>query len=82
MQSLGVLHAALFGSTARVNQGTSSDIDILVDIDPDAHFTVFDYVGVKDFIAGLFEGPVDVVSKDGLKPHVKPAALAEAIYAF
>ena len=45
-----------------------SDIDILVEIDPEAHITVFDYVGIKDYIAGLFEGGrVDVVNRDGLK---------------
>jgi predicted nucleotidyltransferase len=43
---------------------------------------VFEYAGLKQYIAGLFEGPVDVVNRDGLKPHVRPAATADAIYAF
>jgi len=43
---------------------------------------VFDYVGLKEYIAGLFDGPVDVVSRDNLKPYVRPAATADAIYAF
>jgi len=30
----------------------------------------------------LFDGQVDVVNRDGLKPYVKPAATADAIYAF
>jgi hypothetical protein len=30
----------------------------------------------------LFEGPVDVVDREGLKPYVRPAAVADAIYAF
>jgi predicted nucleotidyltransferase len=38
-------------------------------------------VGLKEYIAGLFDGPVDVVSRDGLKPHVR-AATENAIYAF
>lgn len=37
---------------------------------------------MKDYIAGLFEGRVDVVNRDGLKPYVQPAASADAIYAF
>ena len=48
----------------------------------DAEPTVFDYVGLKDYIASLFDGPVDVVNRDGLKPYVGPAATADAIYAF
>jgi predicted nucleotidyltransferase len=54
----------------------------LLEIDPDPHLTVFDYAGLKDYIASLFEGPVDVVNRDSLKPYVRPAATADAIYAF
>ncbi len=43
---------------------------------------VWEYAGIKSYIASLFEGSVDVVERDGLKPYVKPAATAEAIYAF
>ena len=43
---------------------------------------MFEYVGLKDYIAALFDGPVDVVDRDALKPYVKPAAVNDAIYAF
>jgi hypothetical protein len=43
---------------------------------------VYEYVALKDYIAGLFDGKVDVVSREGLKPEVRPAATADAIYAF
>jgi hypothetical protein len=51
-------------------------------VDPDAHISIFDYVGLKEYIASLFEGPVDVVSRESLKPFVRPAATADADYAF
>ncbi|WP_349643987.1 hypothetical protein [Bradyrhizobium sp. LTSPM299] len=54
----------------------------MIEIDPDAHLTVFDYVGLKEYIAGLFDRPVDVVNRDTLKSHVRPAATADAVYAF
>ena len=50
----GVAHAALFGSRARGDQRTESDTDILIEFDPTARVTVFDYAGLKDYIAGLF----------------------------
>ncbi|HEY0852637.1 MAG TPA: hypothetical protein VGD96_22175 [Bradyrhizobium sp.] len=54
----------------------------MIEIDPDARITVFDYVDLKEYIAGLFDKPVDVVNREGLKSHVRPAAVADAIYAF
>ena len=67
---------------ARCANRADSDIDILVELDPAAHVTVFNYAGLKDYIASLFDGAVDVVNRDGLKPYVHPAATAAAIYAF
>src|SRR5512133_1233030 len=82
LRARGVSHAALFGSRARGDAGPDSDIDIMVEFDPAAHVTVFNYAGLKDYITGLFDGPVDVVSREGLKPYVRPAVVTDAIYAF
>jgi predicted nucleotidyltransferase len=82
LRKRGVAHAALFGSRARGDQGPESDTDIMVELDDAARLTVFDYAGLKEYIATLFDGRVDVANKDGLKPYVKPAATADAIYAF
>jgi uncharacterized protein len=82
LRKKGVAHAALFGSRARGDQRPDSDTDIMIEFDPTAQITVFDYAGLKDYIAELFEGHVDVVNRDGLKPYVKPAASTDAIYAF
>lgn len=82
MRARGVAHAALFGSRARDDARPDSDTDIMIEIDPAARVTLFDYVGLKDFIASLFDGPVDVVNREGLKPYVRPAVTADAIYAF
>jgi len=54
----------------------------MLEIDPKAHITVYEYVGLKEYIRSLFREPVDVVNRDGLKPYVRPAATADAIYAF
>jgi predicted nucleotidyltransferase len=82
LRGRGIQHAALFGSMARGDNSSDSDIDIMVEFDPDARITVFDYVELKEYIAGLFDQPVDVVSSEGFKPYIRPKAMADAIYAF
>ena len=44
----GVRRVAVFGSVARGDSGPDSDIDIMVEIDPEARLTVFDYAGLKE----------------------------------
>lgn len=82
LRSRGVAHAALFGSRARGDNRSNSDADIMIEIDAEADMSVYEYVGLKRFIASLFDGPVDVVDRDGLRPRLRPPAESEAVYAF
>ncbi len=78
----GVRHAALFGSVARGEAGPQSDIDIFIELEPDAPIDLFGYAGIKRYIAELFVGPVDVVDRDALKPYLRRPVASDAIYAF
>jgi predicted nucleotidyltransferase len=70
------------GSRARGDQRPNSDTDIMIEFDPAARITVFDYAALKEDIAAMLGGEVDVVNRDALKPYVKPAATSDAVYAF
>ena len=87
LRERGVTHAAVFGSVARGEAGATSDVDILVDLDPERPIGVFGYAGIKLYIAELFgldtlDGPIDVVSRNNLKPRLRENILREAVDAF
>ena len=82
LRARGVWHAALFGSIARGTGTVASDIDIMLDIDVDVVGDIYDYVGLKEYVAGLFPGPVDVVNRAGLKSYLRIPTEAEAFCAF
>ena len=68
----------MFGSYARGEDRPGSDTDIMIDIDPAVDLSVYDYVGLKRYITSLFDGPVDVVERQGLKPYIRPPAETDA----
>ena len=82
LRDRGVRHAGLFGSRACGEERPDSDVDIMIDVDPAARIGIYEYVAIKDYIAGLFDGWVDVVRRDRLKAYVQPAAIEDAVYAF
>jgi uncharacterized protein len=82
LRARGIRHAAVFGSVARGDNRPDSDLDILVEFEPDAEGSIYEYMRLKDYIASLFEGPVDVIDRDALKPHLRAPSARDAVYAF
>ena len=82
LRARGVTHAALFGSHARGDDHPGSDIDIMIEIAPDASIDLFEYVAITQYLEDLFPGRVDVANRKRLKEPVRPSAEREAIYAF
>jgi predicted nucleotidyltransferase len=53
-----------------------------VEFQPGAEGTIYEYVRLKEFIASLFNGPVDVIDRDALKPDLRAPAARDTFYAF
>ncbi len=69
---------ALFGSALRADFRANSDVDLLVEFDPDAHVGLLLLSRLQRELAELFGRPVDLVPRDGLKPAIREAVLATA----
>jgi uncharacterized protein len=82
LRARGVAHAAVFGSVARGDNRPDSDLDILVEFKPGFEGSVYDYVRFKEYVAGLFDVPVDVIDRAALKPYLRAPAAHDAVYAF
>lgn len=69
-ENTGINYLALFGSQARGDQNTNSDIDLLVEFDETPGLISF--IRTKQKFETLFNRKVDLVTKNGLSKYLKP----------
>ena len=67
----------MFGSVARGEDTSASDIDILVDFTPEAG--LLDEVGLRLALADLLHVEVDVIASDTLRGEFRERVLREAV---
>ena len=67
----------LFGSYAKNQQTSDSDIDLLVNFKQPIDF--FEFIDLQDYIEGLFNKKIDLGTVGSLKEFVKDKILKEAI---
>jgi predicted nucleotidyltransferase len=73
----GARNVRVFGSVSRGEQGTGSDLDLLVDLD--AGRSLMDLGGLLVDLEKLLGGRVDVATEQMLKPRVRTRALVDAV---
>lgn len=78
--SLGVKSLSLFGSVARNQANSNSDIDILVELDNSIGF--FEFFQIKHYLEAILETSVDLGTVEALKEHVRQPILDDLIHVF
>ena len=74
-----VQRAWLFGSFAREQETTNSDIDILVQFIPNAKISLFDYGGIVYELEQRTGRKVDMVQEGMLKPFARQSVERDKI---
>ena len=72
----GARNIRVFGSVARGDDHSDSDLDLLVDVEPGR--TLLDVIALEQDLQELLGRRVDVLTEGGLSPYLQERILAEA----
>jgi uncharacterized protein len=81
LEEFSVKSISIFGSVARGEDRPDSDIDILVEFDPDARIGFFAFARLQRRLSDILGRPVDLVTPDALHKAMKSRILKEAVHA-
>ena len=79
LRALGVKRLGLFGSFVRGRQRAESDVDMLVEFEP-GQKTFDHFMGLSFLLEDLLGRSVELVTPEGLSPHIGPYILKEVEY--
>ncbi len=80
LKKFGIRNVGLFGSYGRNEQCENSDIDLLIDFEPEKE-NFDNLMAVYDFFEKMFKNEkVEIVTMNGLSPYIGPFILKEVQY--
>jgi predicted nucleotidyltransferase len=80
LTELGVKSLRLFGSVARDDADSQSDVDFLVEFN--RPIGLFHFIEVEQRLAEWLGCSVDLLTRDQIRPHLQEEILKDAIDAF
>jgi predicted nucleotidyltransferase len=82
LEKIGIRHAEIFGSVARGEDLPDSDVDILVDLDPDIVRDLFAYSRVQRTLQDLVGRRVDIARRGRTRPEIDADLIRDAVHAY
>jgi predicted nucleotidyltransferase len=79
LRGLGIARLSLFGSMARGDTDPDSDIDLLVELDPPSHFSLFELVDLQEDLQSILGRRAHIAFASKLRPWLRDEVLQEAI---
>ena len=71
IRARGITRLELFGSTARADARDDSDVDVVVDIEPDRKFSLIDLASLRVLLCDVLGRETDVVIREDLRPRFR-----------
>jgi uncharacterized protein len=82
LKAAGIVHLRLFGSVARGESSSSSDVDLMAELDRSKHLTLLNLVRLENRLTDILGVKADLALLDTMKEPVRLRASREAILAF
>ena len=81
LKAAGITRLSLFGSVARGDASSESDVDLMAEFDPGKQFSILDMVSLENRLADILGARVDLTPARALKDHIRERATREAVLA-
>jgi predicted nucleotidyltransferase len=82
VRGMGATGLYLFGSTARDEAESASDLDLFIDHDTNGRFSLLDLVGIKQHLEEELQMAVDITTRNSLHPMLRADVEQSAIRVF
>ena len=82
LKAAGILHIRVFGSVARDEASSISDVDLLADFDKSRRITLVNLGSLQSRLSNMLGARVDLSSAEWMREPVKSRALREAVIVF
>jgi predicted nucleotidyltransferase len=82
LKAAGIMRLSLFGSVARGDASSESDVDLMADFDPSRQFSLLEMVGLENRLTDILGVRVELTPARALKDRIRERVTREAVLAF